>query len=297
MKELKKNMTSFNVMLAKEFDPMERRLDIKNFIQPKLDGVRCYITKDGAFSRNHKPFKNCKHITTTLQSFFKDYPDRILDGELYNHKFKNDFNKIISLVKKQKPTQADRFESAMYLQFHCYDQFIPDSNIDTHQSLSNFINFQKRSERITAYKEYYKWRSIKTVPTYEVTSDTEIRDYHNEFKDLGYEGSILRYNTPYETKRSNNLMKIKDWSDTEATITGYVEGRGKFANGLGKWLAVDKDGREVEIPWPTLTIENRKQMWQARNEYIGKLLTFEFFERTPAGAYRFPRAKTIRNYE
>ena len=66
MKELKKNMTNFNVMLAKEFDPMNRRLDIKNFIQPKLDGVRCYITKDGAFSRNHKPFKNCKHITTTL---------------------------------------------------------------------------------------------------------------------------------------------------------------------------------------------------------------------------------------
>ena len=32
------------------------------FMQPKLDGVRCYITKDGAFSRNHKPFKNCKHI-------------------------------------------------------------------------------------------------------------------------------------------------------------------------------------------------------------------------------------------
>ena len=175
-------MTNFNVMLAKEFDPMERRLDIKNFIQPKLDGVRCYITKDGAFSRNHKPFKNCKHITTTLQSFFKDYPDRILDGELYNHKFKNNFNKIISLVKKQKPTQADRFESAMYLQFHCYDQFI------INEPKNYLISFITRSNRIKDYKEYYKWRSIKTVPTYEVTSDTEIKDYHNEFKDLGYEG-------------------------------------------------------------------------------------------------------------
>ena len=202
MKELKKNMTNFNVMLAKEFDPMKRRLDVKNFIQPKLDGVRCYITKDGAFSRNHKPFKNCKHITTTLQSFFKDYPDRILDGELYNHKFKNDFNKIISLVKKQKPTQADRFESAMYLQFHCYDQFI------INEPKNYLISFMTRSNRIKGYKEYYKWRSVKTVPTYEVTSDTEIKDYHNEFKDLGYEGSILRYNTPYETKRSNNLLKI-----------------------------------------------------------------------------------------
>ena len=293
MKELKKNMTTFNVMLAKEFNPKEWRLDTKSFIQPKLDGVRCYITKDGAFSRNHKPFKNCKHILTELKPFFKDYPDRILDGELYNHKFKNNFNKIISLVKKQKPTQADKFESASYLQFHCYDQFI-QTNLG---SFTPPILFQKRSERITGYKEYYKWRSIKTVNTFKVDSHSMILSYHNDFKDLGYEGSIIRYNTPYETKRSKNLLKVKDWSDTEATITGYVEGRGKFANGLGKWLAIDKDGREVEIPWPTLTIKTRKQMWRARNKYIGKLLTFEFFERTPAGAYRFPRAKTIRNYE
>ena len=33
-----------------------------------------------------------------------------------------------------------------------------------------------RSNRIKGYKEYYKWRSVKTVPTYEVTSDTEIKD-------------------------------------------------------------------------------------------------------------------------
>ena len=101
---------------------------------------------------------------------------------------------------------------------------VDSTNIAIKKALNNswacYIN------RIKGYKEYYKWRSVKTVPTYEVTSDTEIKDYHNEFKDLGYEGSILRYNTPYETKRSNNLLKIKDWSDTEATITGYVEGRG-----------------------------------------------------------------------
>ena len=28
------------------------------FIQPKLDGVRCVFTKDGAFSRTGKQFKN-----------------------------------------------------------------------------------------------------------------------------------------------------------------------------------------------------------------------------------------------
>ena len=121
MKELKKNMTNFNVMLAKEFDPMNRRLDIKNFIQPKLDGVRCYITKDGAFSRNHKPFKNCKHITTTLQSFFKDYPNRILDGELYNHKFKNDFQIRISAPNL---TKYDTFKALKFFVVQCNFYFV-----------------------------------------------------------------------------------------------------------------------------------------------------------------------------
>ena len=287
MTELKKNMTNFKPMLA---HPVSKTINWQNenethFIQPKLDGVRCIITRYGAHSRNGKQFHNCKHILTELKPLFADNPFLILDGELYNHKFKNNFNKIISLVKKQKPTQADKFESASYLQFHCYDLF------------SSYLKFIDRTLAITNLKSKYKLKFTHEVDTKVVWNDDELNKYHKQNKANGYEGSMLRTNSLYEQKRSYTLQKVKDWSDTEATITGYVEGKGKFAKGLGKWLAIDKDDRKVEIPWPTLTIENRKQMWQARNEYIGKLLTFEFFERTPAGAYRFPRAKTIRNYE
>ena len=287
MTELKKNMTNFKPMLA---HPVSKTINWQNenethFIQPKLDGVRCIITRYGAHSRNGKQFHNCKHILTELKPLFADNPFLILDGELYNHKFKNNFNKIISLVKKQKPTQADKFESASYLQFHCYDLF------------SSYLKFIDRTLAITNLKSKYKLKFTHEVDTKVVWNDDELNKYHKQNKINGYEGSMLRTNSLYEQKRSYTLQKVKDWSDTEATITGYVEGKGKFAKGLGKWLAIDKDDRKVEIPWPTLTIENRKQMWQARNEYIGKLLTFEFFERTPAGAYRFPRAKTIRNYE
>jgi len=285
MTELKKNMTNFKPMLAHPVSKTINWQDETHFIQPKLDGVRCIITRYGAHSRNGKQFHNCKHILTELKPLFADNPFLILDGELYNHKFKNNFNKIISLVKKQKPTQADKFESASYLQFHCYDLF------------SSYLKFIDRTLAITNLKSKYKLKFTHEVDTKVVCNDDKLNKYHKQNKANGYEGSMLRTNSLYEQKRSYTLQKVKDWSDTEATITGYVEGKGKFAKGLGKWLALDKDGREVEIPWPTLTIENRKQMWQARKEYIGKLLTFEFFERTPAGAYRFPRAKTIRNYE
>ena len=76
-----------------------------------------------------------------------------------------------------------------------------------------------------------------------------------------------------------------------------MQGKGKFERGLGKFLGTDADGREVEVPWPSLTIEERRKIWSMRTRYIGKELTFEYFERTPDGAYRFPRAKAFRNYE
>ena len=287
MKNTNKNMTDFKVMLAK---PLASKIAWPNthFVQPKLDGVRCYINKTGAYSRNHKQFHNAKHITTELTQFFTDNPNVTLDGELYNHNYRDNFNKIISLVRKQKPTQADRFESASQLQFHCYDMFDP--------SLPE-LQFVNRTLNITSFKSKYGWRAIQEVNTKVVFSDKEVQSFHTINKNNGYEGSILRTNAPYDQRRSNNLQKVKDWSDTEITITGFVEGKGKFKSGLGKFLGVDSDNRVVEVPWPTLTIPQRQLIWSARESYVGQPLTFEFFERTPSGAYRFPRAKAMRSYE
>ena len=288
MTNLKKNMTNFKPMLA---HPVSKKIDFNEtlFIQPKLDGVRCYITKNGAFSRNNKQFHNCKHILTELKPLFNDNPYLILDGELYNHKFKNNFNKIISLVRKQKPTQQNKFEAASYLQFHCYDlyEMTGFSNVD----------FIDRTLAITNLKSKYKLKFTHEVDTKVVYFKAELNKYHKQNKANGYEGSMLRQNKPYEQKRSYTLQKIKDWSDTEITITDYIEGKGKFKNGLGKFLGVDPNNRLVEVPWPSLTILDRQGIWHNRQSYIGKKLTFEYFERTPSGAYRFPRAKTIRNYE
>ena len=95
------------------------------FIQPKLDGVRCLIQYDSdpthefhncsrveAYSRTGKLWKNIDHILEELVPFFRKYPDVILDGELYNHDLKDDFEKIISLVRKTKPTDEDRLEAS-----------------------------------------------------------------------------------------------------------------------------------------------------------------------------------------
>ena len=101
------------------------------YIQPKLDGVRCLIQaeftdvfkdlKVKAYSRTGKEWKNIDHILQDLVPFFDKYPNVILDGELYNHDLKDDFESIISLVRRQKPDDIDMIESRDLVQFHCYD--------------------------------------------------------------------------------------------------------------------------------------------------------------------------------
>ena len=97
---------------------------LPTFIQPKLDGVRCliqhqYEVKEGsyhghiirAYSRTGKEWKNIDHILFNLRGFFQLNPDVVLDGELYNHELKDNFEKIISCVRKTKPTDEHRAES------------------------------------------------------------------------------------------------------------------------------------------------------------------------------------------
>ena len=124
------------------------------FIQPKLDGVRCLIQAEGltpyndsdptshgfvvkAYSRTGKEWKNIDHILDELHPFFANNRNVILDGELYNHDLRDNFEKIISLVRKTKPTAEDRVEASKLTQFHCYD--IIDETMEFDQRM-NFLN-------------------------------------------------------------------------------------------------------------------------------------------------------------
>ena len=81
-------------MLAQKVNTKPIDWTKKVFVQPKLDGVRCIFTKDGAYSRNYKQFKNVDHLQDDLQDFFKKFPDVVLDGELYNHALKQDLKRL-----------------------------------------------------------------------------------------------------------------------------------------------------------------------------------------------------------
>ncbi len=278
-------------MLAHKFDI--NRVDYTKpdgyYIQPKLDGVRCVFTADGAYSRSDKKFMNLKHIEMALKPFFKQQPDVVLDGELYNHKLKHDFEKIISLVRKQKPTEEDRRNAQHLIQFHVYDYFSMDSHYEKYQTRMHNLNAA----------DFY-CASIKHVPSYIVRKHEEALNMHcDEFLSNGYEGSMLRDGSAlYKHGRSYGLMKFKDFSDTEATIVGYELGKGKRTGTLGKFFMMDDDGNKFGCPpGKGYTYKDMAEMLKNIDNYIGKRATFTYFQRTNAGSYRHPLFKCIRNYE
>ena len=279
-----KNDDYIKPMLAHKYNP--DKADYPAYIQPKLDGVRCVFTKDGAYSRTGKEFMNVDHVKKALKNFFNANPTFILDGELYNHGLKDDFEKIISLVRKTKPTEEHKQEAAQLIQYHVYDI----ANL-AHATYANRLNILTSSFTYTY--------PICKVETKIVLDYDDAVKQHKKYLKLGYEGSIYRsIDGKYKNTRSWDLMKFKDFEDSEATIVGYELGKGKRTGTLGKFIMLDDEGIQFGCPpGKGYTYKDLASMLVEIDSYIGKRATFTYFQRTQAGSYRHPLFKCIRNYE
>ena len=186
-------------------------------------------------------------------------------------------------TRRTKPTDEARVESAENVQFHCYD------------IIDETKTFEERMNFIT--QAVPRNHCIKHVTTDRVYKHEEALNIHHDSNLAnGYEGSILRTNDVYQCKRSHSLRKFKDFHDTEATITGWVEGKGKRKGTIGKFLAIDANGITFGMP----VMDKFKYLqdnFKKMQGYVGKTATFTYFERTKANSYRHPLFKCIRDYE
>ena len=278
--------TKIKAMLAHKYN--EDKADYPAFIQPKLDGVRCLFSAKGAFSRTGNQFMNVMHIEKALEPLFAKYPNIVVDGELYNHGLKDDFEKIISLVRKQKPTVQDIVEASQMTQYHIYD--IASMEYATYTDRNLFILAE------SCFKNKY---CIQVTPTKLATDFDDAQKYHEKNLKAGYEGSI--YRTPsgkYKGTRSWDLMKFKDFHDAEATIINYEVGKGKREGTLGKFIMEDEHGNVFGCPpGKGYDYKGMADLLENIHDYIGQVATFTYFQRTQAGSYRHPLFKCLRNYE
>ena len=264
------NKVFFEPMLAKDYT--KEKVNFPVYSQPKLDGIRCIVRADGMWSRTGKRIISAPHIFESMKHLFEVDPNLIFDGELYADKFANDFNAICSLVKKTKPTEHDLSESAKAIQYHIYDLPSHDANFSIRMEVLSEINLPE---------------CCVVVLTDFVETEAGLMELYGKYINEGYEGQMVRLDNKYENKRSKYLLKHKSFVDDEYTILGVKEGIGKLK---GKAGALIFEGFESSINGNHKYLE---EIWNRRDELIGKEATVKYFNLTPDGQPRFPKVINI----
>jgi len=211
----------------------------------------------------------------------------ILDGELYNHEYKDDFNKIMSLIKKQKPTKEELFEAEKKVQYWVYDILTGEDDQST------------ESERIKRRDEWFEKIDsdvLVRVPSVWVKDQEHYDKVHEHFLSLGYEGTMARMpEGKYKRAgRSQQLLKRKDFEDDEFKILDIEEGKGNRSNMAGAVICSTPRGLVFGAGIKG-DEKLRLDLWNNKEKYIGKMATITFFGYTKKedGVPRFPVYKGI----
>lgn len=269
----------YDCMLAHKFEDHGHKIKYPAFIQPKLNGHRCLaIIKDGVatlWSRTRKPITSCPHIVAELQLLYPTGTHQV-DGELYNHAYKDNFEELASLIRNETP-QPKHTE----VQYHIYDK--PSVN-------DNFIERNKVfNNEIVGYQLLNRclFNFLIQTATLLVQNEEEMLSKFEFLLDQGYEGAMAR-NTEgkYVGKRSYDLQKIKEFQDADYPIIGIEEGRGSYAGcGIFQCKADNGEIFSVKMRGP----KERLQLFlQDNSTWVGKVLVVKYQYISKYGIPIFP---------
>ena len=250
-------VTQILPMLANKWEDRQQYISEPFYVQPKIDGVRLLVSKNGCFSRTGKPIKGVDHLSNGLRD------GEWLDGECYAPD--KTFEEITSLFKTNPKD----------LEFHIFDYF----DLERPE-----LTFEERMDCIS-------------IDTFLVKKKSSVKTYHDLFTSRGYEGVMIRdAKSTYEVgKRSNYLLKYKEFQTEEYEIIGAKTGHGRDANAV-VWICKTGNGQEFTVR-PEGTITQRQEHYKNYKKYIGKMLTVRFQNLTTLGLPRFPIGVVIRDYE
>jgi len=275
-------------MLAQSWAKRKDKINYKKrtWAQPKLDGIRCIAMKRGLFTRTGTPIVSAPHIREALVPHFERVPESILDGELYNHDLWDDFNSIVSMVRKTVDLTEENFAlSKRLVQYHMYDNpGMPELNFDVRYGA---LIEQMKHSHITDLTS----SPIKLVETVEISSEQEIDDWFEGCVNRYYEGAIIRLEGAYQQKRSNNLIKRKVYEDEEFELLRIEEGEGNWSKMAKRIVFRNDQGERTEVGAGLKgTREFATELLANAANYIGKDVTIQFNGRTPAKKPKNPVA-------
>jgi DNA ligase-1 len=267
------------------------------FVQPKLDGIRCCIVDGVAVTRTLKEVPNRE-----IQAVLGCAPNG-LDGELIVGwpTSKSCYRDTCSFVMSE-----DKTSSGAPWTFYAFDLW------------NTALPFSERRHQLNTLILHGS-PHIRGLPCWQVPDLAMLKVAESDLVAEGYEGVILRspdalYKFGRGTARAGDLLKLKRFTDSEATVIGVYEemhnaneattnalgrtersshARGKVGKGTLGGLEVRLLRDHAGFPAGTefrigtgFDAQMRRELWAERETLIGRIAKFKHFE---VGAKDKPR--------
>ena len=260
-------------LLAGKYEP--GKVPFPLLATPKIDGIR-FIMKDGvALSRSLKPLRN-EYIQSCLSSLPTGIDGEITSGDTF-----------------QECGNIMRIKGNPDFKVWVFDYLNPDTPMKGYSS---------RMDELKALEPFSGFKYEVLYPT-QVNNQDELDALCLQHLEDGYEGTMVRkpngiYKMGRSTTKEGILLKVKQFSDSEATIIGFQELERNLnaptINALGlQERGHSKEGKvkadtlgAFEVEWngvrfhcgSGLNDELRETIWNNREKYLGQLIKFKYQE-------------------
>ena len=262
------------------------------YVSTKLDGIRCVIIDGVAYSRSLKPIRN-KYIQSIIgKEKYSGFDGELVVGNIYD---KDVFQKTTSGVMSEKGEPN--------FVFYVFDDF-------THPTSPYSERADKMRDKVDTLTDHIKFLGQKLIHTVD-----DIKLVLGKEQSLGGEGLILRnpdgkYKYGRSTPKEQLSVKLKFFQQDEFEVIGFTErmhnaNRAKI-NELG--LQERSSHKDNLIPMNTLgslilkygddsfqmgtgfTDEQRQEIWDNRDKYLGKLTSIRYMS---VGQKTLPRVPSF----
>ena len=305
-KALPNLIPTFNVALAAKYDDKtKKKVDFRKdvwYVSRKLDGVRCLIVVDDkgkakSFSRAGKQFHTLSLVENEIEKL--GVKNVVYDGEMciVDEKGNEDFQNIMKEIgRKDHTIQQGLFQIFDFIPYEIFKKGSSDSGTFSQRvfALQNLL--------LGGNHMYIDF--LEQIP---VSNFEEIEALSLSASEKGWEGLMLRKNSTYKGKRSDDILKLKTFHDDEYKVVDTFSGPFRYIKeGLEveeemlSGVAIEHKGNIVRVG-SGFSIDQRKHLYNNPKDILGKIITVQYFEESQNqnGEYslRFPVIKVIHGNE
>ena len=266
---------TFDVQLGTSIEKVKLLGNEKIFISRKLNGTRTAFVGDKCMTRQGKEYKGLDHIISDLQKIVGT--EMFVDGELL---YKNKEGLSDSeAFQKGTGIAMSKDNDKSELKLVIFDMF-PLDEFWNGKSKEPYSNRKKHlielSEKITALGT----DNLEIVQMcYEGYDHSEIWKWLDYAEQNDWEGVILNLDTPYECKRTKNLIKVKRFFEKDLRCTKVnIATTGKYKGIMGS-ITCNYFDNTVDVG-SGFNDYQRDYFAKHPEEIVGKIVSVKYKEET-----------------